>query len=68
VFKRGERGRLCYGVANAKTARIEPAVERIWPSLGRCVDIAPKNETIYTLTAEDAEGHSATQSLTVKTR
>ncbi|MDQ2901288.1 MAG: hypothetical protein M3Y07_16040 [Acidobacteriota bacterium] len=68
VFARGRRGRLCYGVANAKTARIEPGIERIWPSLGRCVDVAPKGETTYTLTAEDAEGHAATQSLTVKTR
>ncbi|MDQ6666028.1 MAG: hypothetical protein M3Z23_16735 [Acidobacteriota bacterium] len=68
VFAHGQRGRLCYGVANAKSARIEPAVERIWPSLGRCVDIAPKNDTTYTLTAEDAEGHAAAQSIIVKTR
>ncbi len=68
VLARGQRGRLCYGVANAKSARIEPAVERIWPSLGRCVDIAPKGETTYTLTAEDAQGNSASQSLNVTMR
>ncbi|MDQ6705772.1 MAG: hypothetical protein M3Z85_07390 [Acidobacteriota bacterium] len=69
VFARGQRSRLCYGVANAKTARIEPGVERISPSLGRCVDVAPiRRDTTYTLTAEDANGHAVTQSLTVRTR
>lgn len=65
---RGSKARLCYGVAYARTVRIEPPVERVWPSLSRCLEIAPKKDTRYTLTAEDAAGHTTTQSLLLQVR
>lgn len=69
AISKGGKGRLCYGVANAKTVRIEPDVtERIWPALSHCVDIAPKRDTEYTLTATDAAGHSTEKKITVLVR
>ncbi len=64
---RGERVSICYGVANAKTVTIAPKPEgEVWPSLSRCVDDAPKKDTTYTITADDGQGHTDTQSLAVK--
>jgi hypothetical protein len=62
----GEKALVCYGVANAKTVRIEPAIESITPSLARCVQASPSRTTDYTLTAEDGAGHSVAQTITVK--
>ncbi|HEV2448127.1 MAG TPA: hypothetical protein VGS58_19485, partial [Candidatus Sulfopaludibacter sp.] len=56
---------LCYGVLNAKTVRIEPPVEGVSPALNRCVEVAPLHDTRYTLTAEAADGHTATESFTL---
>src|SRR5579872_5606403 len=56
VIARGEKALLCYGVANAKTVKIEPTAERIWPSASRCFDVAPRHDTPYKLTAEDSAG------------
>lgn len=66
VVHRGETATLCYGVSNAKTVRIEPDVKDIWPSMNRCVDIAPKTDTTYTITAADEAGHTQTSSLMIK--
>jgi hypothetical protein len=63
---RGETITLCYGVSNAKTVRIEPEVKDIWPSMSRCVDLSPKKDTTYTLTAQDDRGHTETAKLSVK--
>jgi len=68
VIRRGERTLLCYGVANAAAVRIEPAVEALKPSLGRCVEISPAEDTRYTLTAEDESGHKAAESVVVRVR
>ncbi len=57
---------LCYGVSNAKSVSIEPPVEGVSPSLTRCVEIHPKAETRYTLTAVGSDGQSASQSVTVR--
>jgi hypothetical protein len=62
----GEKALLCYGVANAKSVRIEPGVEAITPSLSRCVAASPRKTTEYTLTAEDGGGHSVTQAIVVR--
>ena len=63
VIARGEEARLCYGVANAKTVRLDPPVERVWPSIARCFAVSPKRETHYTLTAEDEHGRTESQSI-----
>lgn len=57
---------LCYGVANAKSVRIEPALESITPSLSRCIEASPRKTTEYTLTAEDNAGRSVAQTIVVK--
>lgn len=69
VIKAGSKGLLCYGVASAKTVRIEPNVEPVNPSLSRCVEIKPTGpKTTYTMTATDARGRSDTRTLEVAVR
>ena len=68
ILRRGEKGLVCYGVANAKTVRLDPPVERLWPSVGRCFEVAPRADTHYTLTAADAQGHTAAQSLLLQVK
>jgi len=62
IISRGQKALVCYGLANAKSVRLEPAVERMYPALSRCFEVAPRRNTRYTLTAEDAQGHTATES------
>lgn len=57
---------LCYGVANAKAVRLEPPVETITPSLNRCIEVHPKAETRYTLTAVGLAGESVSESVTIR--
>lgn len=68
VVKRGETLQLCYGVANAKTVKLEPQDNPVWPSYNRCVEVAPKKDTTYTLTIEDGAGHNQTQSIAIKVK
>ena len=68
VLRRGEKGLVCYSVANAATVEIEPGVEPVKPSLSRCVAVAPKNDTHYTLTAKDAAGHAEKAITDIKVR
>lgn len=67
-LRRGEKGMVCYGVANAKAVRLDPPVERVWPSVARCFEVAPRKDTHYTLTAEDAQGHTAAQSFLLQVK
>ena len=66
AIHRGETTRLCYGVANAKTVKLEPQSNPVWPSHSRCVEVAPAKTTTYTLTIEDAAGHTKSQTVDVK--
>jgi hypothetical protein len=65
AIHRGESTQLCYGVANAKTVKLEPQSNPVWPSLSRCVGVAPAKTTTYTLTIEDASGNTKSQTLEV---
>jgi hypothetical protein len=56
IIKSGEKTLLCYGVAGAKSVRIEPNVDGVGPSLSRCVEASPKQTTTYTLIAADTAG------------
>ena len=67
-IRRGETVQLCYGVANAKTVKLEPQPNPVWPSYSRCVEVTPTKSTTYTLTIADAAGNARTQSLEVKVR
>ncbi len=63
--KRGEKGLLCYGVLNAKTVHLNPAVEEIKPALNRCLEIRPVQTTTYGLKADGAGGASVTATFTL---
>lgn len=65
---RGEHANLCYGVSGAKTVRIEPPVDAVWPALTRCVQVSPRKDTVYKLIAGDESGRSATESVSVTVR
>ena len=62
---RGEKARLCYGVENARSVRISPMLQGIYPSEKRCLEIVPEHTTHYTLLAEGFDGRVAVQSLTL---
>jgi hypothetical protein len=68
LIRRDEKALVCYGVANAKAVRLDPPVERVWPSTSRCFPVTPERETQYTLTAEDGAGHTATQSFALQVK
>lgn len=62
VLLQGHSTVLCYGVLNAATVRIEPAVEGASPALNRCLEVAPLRDTRYTLTAQAADGRTTSES------
>jgi hypothetical protein len=68
VVHRGESLQLCYGVANAKTVKLEPQANPVWPSYNRCVDVSPSKDTTYMLTIQDATGNTKTQTLDIKVK
>ncbi len=67
-IRHGEKLQLCYGVANAKTVKLEPQDNPVWPSYSRCVEVSPKKSTTYTLTVQDAAGNTKTESIDVKVK
>src|SRR5260370_23910565 len=68
TIHRGESLQLCYGVANAKTVKLEPQPNPVWPSYALCVNVSPTKDTTYTLTIADAAGDMKTQWLHPKVR
>jgi hypothetical protein len=62
----GESAEVCYGVANAKQVHLDPPVGPVWPSYSRCLDVTPRKDTTYTLTAEDAAGNTKTATVTLR--
>lgn len=61
----GEKALLCYGVENAKSVRISPVLQGVYPSPNRCLEIVPERTTHYTILAEGYDGRVATQSFTL---
>jgi hypothetical protein len=59
---------ICYGVLNAKSVRIEPPVEGVFPALNRCVAVQPQHQTRYTLTAEGKDGRTVSESFVLAVR
>jgi hypothetical protein len=68
VIRTGQSVQLCYGVANAKSVKLEPQPNPVWPSYSRCVNVTPSGTTTYTLTIADAGGHTKSESLEIKVR
>jgi hypothetical protein len=68
IIRKGKAAQLCYGVSHSKSVRIEPPLGETWPSLARCIDITPQQDTTYSLIAEDESGNTKTASLTIKVK
>lgn len=64
----GERAILCYGVANARSVRLEPPVEKIQPRLNRCFWVEPRRTTTYKLVAEGQQGETASETFTIRVK
>jgi len=56
VIRRGQTAQLCYGVSGAKTVRLEPQPNAVWPSFSRCVDVSPSKDTSYTVDRRRCRG------------
>lgn len=63
--ERGEHTILCYGVQNARAVRLDPPVEKLSPTLSRCVSVEPAQTTTYRLIAEGPDGKRAEAEVTV---
>lgn len=68
VIRRGESAQLCYGVSNAKSVKLEPQPQPVWPSAAHCVDVSPTKSMTYTLTIVNAAGAVKSQTVEVKVR
>lgn len=65
----GEESSLCYSVSNTKTVKIEPPPEEpTWPAFTRCVHVAPRKTTKYTITIEDEAGRTQSAEVEVRVR
>jgi hypothetical protein len=62
---RGESVKLCYGVENAASVRIEPLAEQLKPGYHRCIDPVPQRTTTYRLIVEGVNGGTLSESVTV---
>jgi hypothetical protein len=68
VIRHGQTAELCYGVANAKSVKLEPQAPPVWPSVAQCVDVSPTKSITYTLTIEDGAGKTQSQDVEIKVR
>lgn len=66
VVRRGEQAKLCFGVYAAKHARIEPEVGDVQPAITDCRQVTPRQDTEYTLTADDGAGHTLKKSVQIR--
>ncbi|MGO4885501.1 MAG: hypothetical protein ACLP59_32460 [Bryobacteraceae bacterium] len=66
VIRRGSPAQICFGVYGAKRVRIEPEPGDVHPAIGDCLQVAPRKDTEYKLTAEDGGGKTVTASLAIK--
>lgn len=67
-IRHGETAQICYDVANAKSVMLDPPAGEVWPSHNRCLDVAPKKTTTYTLTITDSAGKSLSQTAELKVK
>ncbi|MGB9465033.1 MAG: hypothetical protein WBR10_07965 [Candidatus Acidiferrum sp.] len=67
-IRRGESAQLCYGVSKAKTVKLEPQSQAVWPSISRCITVSPTKTTTYTLAIEDVAGKALSQTVDVTVR
>jgi hypothetical protein len=63
ILTAGDRAQLCYDVENAKSVRIAPISQEVYPSFKHCLEIVPEHTTHYTILAEGFDGKVAIRSL-----
>ena len=68
LISRGQKALVCYGTVNARSVRLDPPVEPMYPALSRCFAVTPPRDTRYTLVAENAKGDSAKQSFVLQVK
>jgi hypothetical protein len=68
LIHRGDEVEMCYGVSNAKGVKLDPPDADVWPSANRCLQLAPKKTTTYTLTADDGSGNTKNAALTIEVK
>jgi len=68
TIARGGQTSVCYGVTGAKTVRLEPPIQKVWPALTRCFAASLRKDTELKLSADDGAGHTVSQSFVVKVR
>ena len=66
VIGRGDDVTLCYGVEGAESLTLDPPIEQIKPAFNRCFGYKPQKTTDIKLTARNAGGHEASQTITVR--
>lgn len=64
----GDRNLICYGVRNAASVRIEPAVETLTPSITRCFWTEPHEDTAYKLIATGSDGREVSEAFQVRVK
>jgi hypothetical protein len=66
ILTAGETARICYSVENAKSVRISPMTQEVYPFPNHCLETVPEHTTHYTLLAEGYDGAVATKSFTLQ--
>jgi hypothetical protein len=59
---------ICYGVEDARSVRLEPAVATLSPALTRCFWVEPRQDTTYRLTAEGDAGDADQSSFRLRVK
>jgi hypothetical protein len=65
ILTAGDKALLCYGVENARSVRIAPLSQAVYPSYSRCLEIGPDHTTHYTILAEGYDGKVVMKSFTL---
>jgi len=65
IVQQGESASICYSVWNARSVKLEPPVEKVWPSINRCISVQPEETTTYRLTATGADGTTEAEEFTL---
>jgi len=61
----GQQVQLCYAVENARSIRISPLMQDLYPASNRCLAVAPLHTTHFTLMVEGYDGSVAARSFTL---
>ncbi len=65
-ISRGDSALICYSVHHARALRLDPPVDRIWPSVHRCLSVEPAQTTTYTLWATGGDGQEVSRTCRVE--